>query len=181
MMIMSRFTALIAILRRMFMTPEEYAKYIGVNIGKGVVCDKNCWSSEPYLIKVGDNSKVSGARIFTHGGGRVARGEYPDFDVFGKVLIGSQVYIGHGSIILPGVTIGNNVLVAAGSVVTKSIPDNMVVGGNPAKILCTVDEYIERNLKYNLGTKNLNYKEKKDAILRASESQFIKKDFIKLK
>ena len=51
-------------------------------------------------------------------------------------------------------------LVAAGSVVTKSVPANTVVGGNPAKYICTTDEYIERNLKYNIG-RRLSEKEKK--------------------
>lgn len=50
---------------------------------------KNCWSSEPYLITVGNNCAITkGVRIFTHGGARVARNKYPDFDVLGKVIIG---------------------------------------------------------------------------------------------
>jgi len=58
-----------------------------------------------------------------------------------KVTIGNNVFIGIRSIILCGVTIGNNVIVGAGSVVTKDIPDNVVVGGNPAKIICTIEEF----------------------------------------
>lgn len=55
---------------------------------------------------------------------------------YGKpVNIGNNVWIGGNSVINPGVTIGNNVVVASGSVVTKDIPDNVVVGGNPAKII----------------------------------------------
>lgn len=76
---------------------------------------------------------------------------------------------------MPGVTIGNNVLVAAGSVVTKSIPDNVVVGGNPAKILCTIDEYIEKNEPYNLHSKGLSYKSKKKIIERVAKDKLIQK------
>ena len=52
-----------------------------------------------------------------------------------KVVIGNKVWIGGGAIILPGVTLGDNVVVAAGAVVTKPFPDNVVIGGNPAKII----------------------------------------------
>ncbi|MCA6046142.1 hypothetical protein KQP74_01455 [Bacteroides thetaiotaomicron] len=51
------------------------------------------------------------------------RVQLPDFDCFGKVTIGDYVYIGKRALIMPGVTLGNHVLVAAGSVVTKSVPD----------------------------------------------------------
>lgn len=51
------------------------------------------------------------------------------------VTIGDNVWIGGSVTILPGVTVGNNVVIGAGSVVTKDIPDNAVVGGNPARIL----------------------------------------------
>lgn len=54
---------------------------------------------------------------------------------YGKpVVIGNHVWIGGGAIINPGVRIGNNVVVASGAVVTKNVPDNVVVGGNPAVI-----------------------------------------------
>ena len=85
----------------------------------------------------------------------------PDFDVFGKVVIKDWAYIGAHAQIMPGVTIGEGAMVAAGSVVTKSVPDGMVVGGNPAKILCSVEEYIERNMQYNVHTKGIGEKEKK--------------------
>ncbi len=51
------------------------------------------------------------------------------------VVIGDNVWIGGSATILPGVEIGSNVVIGAGSVVTKSIPDNSVVGGNPAHII----------------------------------------------
>ena len=52
-------------------------------------------------------------------------------------------------------------LVAAGSMVTKSIPDGVVVAGNPAKYICSVEEYIEKNKAYNINTKKMNNEEKK--------------------
>ena len=60
----------------------------------------------------------------------------PTFKTKGnKVLIGNYVWIGSRAIILPGVTIGNNAVVATGAVVTKNINDNEVVGGIPAKVI----------------------------------------------
>jgi len=59
----------------------------------------------------------------------------------GKIAIGNNVFIGEGATILRNVHIGNNVIIAAGAVVTKDIGDNSVVGGNPAKILMSLEEY----------------------------------------
>ena len=79
--------------------------------------------------------------FFTHGGGWVFRNEIPDMDFFGKIIVKDNVYIGSGSSILPGVTIESNVIVAARSVVTKSIPEGVVVAGNPTRIVGTVEDY----------------------------------------
>ena len=108
-------------------------------------------------------------------GGQVVRHLDTKFDVFGKVVIGDYVYIGSNALIMPGVTIGDHVLVAAGSVVTKSIPPEVVVAGNPAKILCTIDEYYKRNIKYNTKTKGLNSIEKKKFLLNMPSHLFVKK------
>lgn len=109
------------------------------------------------------------------GGGNAVRRLHPDFDCFGKVTIGDYVYIGSGALIMPGVTIGNNVLVAAGSVVSKSIPDNSVVAGNPARIICSVEDYYERNKKYDLGSKNMSSNQKRVMLINLPDEKFIKK------
>ena len=112
------------------------------------------------------------------GGGNVVRCQIPDFDIFGKITIGDWVYIGNNSLIMPGVTIDNNVLVASGSVVTKSVPAGVVVAGNPARIICTMEEYLARNIQNNVGSKGLTHEEKKYFLLGLDESKFIKKKYM---
>lgn len=108
------------------------------------------------------------------GGGNCIRKEHPDFEVFGKIVVEDWAYIGAWSHIMAGVTIGEGALVAAGSVVTKSVAPHTVVGGNPARYICTVQEFYERNQKYNIG-RRLSTGEKRDFLLNLAEMQFLKK------
>ena len=179
MRILDRITRLY---KRCFWSLEKRARHDGVIMGKLNRIESFFWSSaEPYLITIGNHCDLTeGSKIYTHGGARIARGKYPNFDVFGKVALGDRVYVGSGAKIMPGVTIGDNVLIAAGSIVTKSIPSNVVVAGNPAKYICTVDEYIEKNRAYNTDTKSLNTKDKKGFLLAQSDEVFLKKEYIQI-
>ena len=166
--------------RETFWSLEKQAKAAGVTIGESNFIASHFWSSEPYLIKIGSHCAITaGVKIFTHGGARSVRRWYPKFDIFGKVTIGDYVYIGTSSLIMPGVTIGNNVLIAAGSIITKSIPSNVVVAGNPAKYVCSIEEYLDRNMKYNTDTKGLSNEKKKELLLSLDESKFIHKSLLK--
>lgn len=167
---------------RFFKSGVDYAQYIGVKVGeKCFIASDVHFSSEPYLIEIGANVAITqGVMIHTHGGGRVARTKIPDFDIFGRVTICDNAYIGSGAQIMPGVTIGKGSMVAGGSIVTKSVPEGVVVAGNPAKYVCTVDEYIERNKKFNVGTKGLSPEEKKRVLLSVGEKKLIKKTYINI-
>lgn len=112
---------------------------------------------------------------FIRTGGNVVRRKIPDFDAFGKVVIKDWAYVGAHAQIMPGVTIGEGAMVAAGFIVTKSVPDGMVVAGNPARIICSVDEFLERNVPYNMHTKGISEKEKKCRLLSSDEKKFLKK------
>lgn len=161
---------------KLFLTPEKYARHIGVTIGKKCLINTRNWSSEPYLVTIGDNVQITrDVSIHTHGGGNAVREKYPDFDVFGKVVIEDWAYIGAHSQIMPGVTIGRGALVAAGSIVTKSVASGTVVGGNPARYICTVEEYYERSKKYNLSTLGLSQVEKRNILLNTPDNKFLKK------
>lgn len=173
---MKLFNRLLSLYRKTFWPLEKQARYAGVTLGEHNFITSKFWGTEPYLITIGSYCQLTGGvKILTHGGAGAARRWHPKFDIFGKVKIGNYVYLGLNSLIMPGVTIGDNVLVAAGSVVTKSIPDNVVVGGNPAKLICTIEEYIERNKKYNTDTKGTNKEKKREILLSLPESKLIQK------
>ncbi len=157
-------------------SPEKYARHLGVTIGDNCFIATREWSSEPYLITIGNNVQVTRCvSIHTHGGGNAVRRDYPDFDVFGKVVIEDWAYIGAYSQILPGVTIGEGSLVAAGSIVTKSVAPHTVVGGNPARFICTTADYYEKNKQFNVCAKGLDKKDKKRLLLSLPEDRFVKK------
>lgn len=161
---------------RFFKSPEKYARHLGVRIGENCLIATRNWSTEPYLIIIGNNVQITNnVSIHTHGGAHTARQFYPDFDFFGKVVIEDWVYIGAYSQIMPGVTIGQGSVVAAGSIVTKSIPPNTVFGGNPARFICTTNDFIKNNIKYNLHSKGFSVDEKRRLLLSLPDSKFITK------
>lgn len=170
-----------SVIIKAFFSFEKQAKMAGVNLGENNFIDSRFWSSEPYLITIGNNCAIThGVMLFTHGGARVLRDKNPDFDVFGKIKIGNYVYLGTNTMIMPGVTIGDNVLVAAGSVVTKSLRSGGVYGGNPARYICSLEEYFKRNTKYDLHSKKLSKEDKKRLLLSLPEDHFVQKNFINI-
>ena len=122
----------------------------GVKIGENVdILHSKIDEGHGFLVEIGNNVTITGSTILTHD---ASTKKFIGYSKVGKVIIGDNVFIGYGSIILPNTRIGNNVIVGAGTVVAKDVPDNVVIGGNPWKVICSFDEYIERN-KRNLNTK----------------------------
>ena len=128
--------------------PIGYARSIGVRIGENcrLLCDPaTAFGSEPFLVTLGNHVTVTaGVRFITHDGGVwVFRDEHPDIDLFGPIAVGDNAFIGVATIVMPGVTIGNNCVIGSGSVVTRDIPDNTVAVGSPARVIKTTAEYWE--------------------------------------
>ena len=114
----------------------------GMTIGNSVAI----YSSDldflyPELITIGDNVTITHATILAHDDSPVI---WLKRRRIAPVVIGSNVFIGHHSLILPGITIGSNCIVGAGSIVTKDVPDNSVVAGNPARFIKSLAEYQEK-------------------------------------
>lgn len=89
------------------------------------------------------------------------RDEYPEIDIIRPIHVRNNVYLGRGCIVLPGVTIGNNVVVGAGSIVTRDVPDNSLCVGVPARVIKSVDEYAVTAIKKGHPTKQMTPAEKK--------------------
>jgi acetyltransferase-like isoleucine patch superfamily enzyme len=115
---------------------NNYLRKLGVKIGTNCKVHTVSFSTEPYLVQIGNNARITSGTIFiTHDGGVTSfRGEIGG-GIFGKIVIGDNVFIGSNCIILLSTTIGNNCIVGAGSVVRGHFPDNSVIMGNPAKVV----------------------------------------------
>lgn len=120
----------------------------GISVGKGTIFynpeTMEIDRSRPYLLQIGEYCKItSGVTILTHDYSRsVLRRVYGEIIGEGRpTIIGDNVFIGMNSVILMGAHIGNNVIIGASSVVSGTIPDNVVIAGNPAKIIRTLEEH----------------------------------------
>lgn len=108
----------------------------------------------PWLISIGDNVTISfKVTILTHD---ASTNKAVLGTKIGLVRIGNNCFIGEGPTILCGVNIGDNVIIGAGSVVTKSILSNSVVAGAPAKVIMSYDEWVEKNKQRRLSQHYFN-------------------------
>jgi maltose O-acetyltransferase len=123
---------------------EDYMK-MGMKVGEncsiqpGVVIDySHCW-----LIKIGNNVTIAPqAYLLAHDASTKSSINYTKI---GSITIEDNVFIGARALIMPGVTIGKNSIIGAGSIVTKSIPADSIAVGNPATVVVSVDEFIKKN------------------------------------
>ena len=98
--------------------------------------------SHPWLITIGDNVTLAPrVHILAHDASTKVHLGYTKI---GCVTIGDRVFVGAESVILPGVTIGSDVIIGANSTVTHDIPNGMVVVGSPARVICTTEEYLQK-------------------------------------
>lgn len=113
---------------------------VGQDFGRlhGVILDpSHCW-----LIEIGDHVTMAPrVHILCHD---ASTKRYLNYTKIGRVTIGNNVFIGAESVVLPGVTIGSNVIIGANSTVTHHIPDNSVAAGSPARVICTLEEYLAK-------------------------------------
>lgn len=99
----------------------------------------------PFLIEIGDNVTITNSTLLTHD---ASTWPFLKKSRIGGITIGNNVFIGHGSIILPNVRIGDNVIIGAGSVVTKDIPSDSIAAGNPCKVIGAYGDYVKKHEGY---------------------------------
>ena len=122
-----------------FIFPPFYTDFgRNITLGKNVFLNTGCTFQDLGGITIGDGSQIGQNVVLctlNHGLAPEKRNViYPS-----PVAIGANVWIGANATVLPGVTVGDNAIIAAGAVVTKAVPANTVVGGVPAKFIKSVD------------------------------------------
>ena len=117
----------------------DYGKHIFM--GNNVYCNMDCVFLDVNTITIGNNVML-GPRVnlFTAGHPIDADVRISDLEFGLPIVIEDKVWIGGNATILPGVTVGENSIVAAGAVVTKDVPANSIVGGNPARLIRMINE-----------------------------------------
>ena len=161
---------------------QEWLHLCGLEIGEG--SELSCGISafpEPYMVTIGKKVYVATDVVFmTHDGALSWMSRalgYTDkrTDKIGRIVVKDNCFIGAKTIIMQNVTIGNNCIVGMGAIVTKDVPDNSVVAGVPAKVVCSTEQYLEKYKEckdYTCGwpyDKKRAYYEKKYCIVHQSK------------
>lgn len=125
----------------LWIEPPFFCDYgYNIEVGEKVFMNFNCCILDVMKVKMGNNVLLGpNVQIYTatHPMEAKTRAEWLEYAK--PVTIGNDVWIGGAAVICPGVTIGNGVVIGAGAVVTKDVPNNVFVGGNPAKVIREID------------------------------------------
>lgn len=146
-----------------------FAKRIGVNVGNNCRIYTRYFGSEPFLISIGNNVTITANVSFiTHDGSLILFSDEKGRRYkYQKIEVGNNVFIGVNSIVMPGIKIEDNVIVAAGSVLTKSVPAGVIVAGVPAKIIGNFYDLKITCLDNCISKEDVNFNEPfKDRILK---------------
>lgn len=124
-----------------YIEPNFFCDYgYNIELGKNFYANHHCVILDAAKVRIGDDVLLGpGVQIYTVTHPLDAAQRKTGLEKGQAVTIGNSVWIGGGAIILPGVSIGEGAVVAAGAVVTKDVPASVVVAGNPAKVIKTLD------------------------------------------
>lgn len=129
----------------------EWADYLARwgglhSVGESVRISPGCNITDPTLVRIGSNVTLADCTLLGHDGViRILNARFDKkLDSVGAIDIRDNCFIGYGAIVMPRVSIGPDSIVSAGAVVTKDVPPGVVVGGNPARVICTTEELVAR-------------------------------------
>ncbi len=127
-----------------YIEPPFYSNFGGghIHFGKNIYCNFGVTMVDDTHIYVGDYTMFGpNVTVATAGHPLLPELREQGYQYNFPVHIGKNCWIGAGVLIMPGITIGDNVVIGAGSVVTKDLPDNVIAVGNPCKVLREVNEH----------------------------------------
>lgn len=131
--------SIIKIIYVKFFKKKFYSNY---KRGKRVRSNSHIDTLFPELIEIGDDFiSAPGSVILAHDASLLL---FTDKIRTEKTIIGNNVFLGSNSVVMPGIKIANRVIVGSGAIVTHDVPENSVVVGNPARVICSVDDYISK-------------------------------------
>lgn len=124
-----------------WMQPPFYCDYgTNIHLGERVFFNFNCVVLDVCEIRIGDFT-LFGPAVQIYTATHPMNAELRRQQEFGKpIVIGSDVWVGGGAILCPGVTIGSKTVIGAGSVVTRDIPDGVLAAGNPCRVIRDITE-----------------------------------------
>ncbi len=148
----------------------HYYRKQGMVIGKNPRIFSDISTPEAYLVEIGDNVTISnGVQLITHDAS-IAKALDGVTDVFGRIKIGNNCFIGAKSIILYGCTLADNTIVGAGSVVTRSVTEcGKVIGGNPARVICDVETFVNKSKEFAISTRGMTKEQKREVLMNSSD------------
>lgn len=121
--------------------PIHFDYGYNIELGEGFYANANCIILDVAPVKIGKNVFFGpNVALYTAGHPLHPDTRYLGWEYGIEITIGDNVWIGGSACVTPGVHIGNNVVIGAGSVVTKDIPDNCIAVGNPAKVLRAIND-----------------------------------------
>lgn len=131
-----------------FINPPFYCDYgKNIEVGKNFFANYNCTILDVAKVKIGDNCQMAPNVAIYTAGHPIHPATRNSLYEYGKpVTIGDNVWIGGNTVICPGVHVGNNVVIGAGSVVTKDLPDWCIAAGNPCRVIRKITDADKRKL-----------------------------------
>jgi len=111
-----------------------------IRVGRSVFINQNCTFYDLGGLEIGDEAMIGPNVSLITSGHPLEPSRRRDFVTARPIVIGRNVWIGAGAIVIGGVSIGDNAVVAAGSVVTRDVPADTLVGGNPARVIRSIAE-----------------------------------------